>query len=999
MHYIYAAIYLTVAFADAIIALKCFVKNTQAGKMLGVCMYGAALVSITYLVSILASNYYLATICNLLSLCIIDIMIAYLICFFLALIYGDFKRSKPCIWMVRLFMIVCVADIISILLNPIYGHVATYTFASTEHIPHYYFEGHAGYFYHLLLCYTMLAFGFLVLIFKSTRIPRIYRSPILRTILCVLVIALMNVFYVLNYAATTADLTLIFYSVLGYLVYLNAFVYGHTQALQQTAKNVLDSSNQPIVVFDYKDDLFLYNPAAYDLFPELSLNPKDVNFTNFVESIAPTHDYAHTEGKARFYWTPPNQLSYSYICDIQRLTDKKGKMTAHSLVFTNNTLSVDQLTGFLTEQYFNSHQEELESYGEAPIVFGVCDLNQLALLNNVLGYHRGDDAIELLANTMRKHLPENTLFVRLQDAKLSCICFNAKTDDIKNYLNLVNEDIQKADDFNMRIKMDFAVVDLEEGETLKSASIHALSILSTRKLLDSESRHSNGIESLTKMLAECDGETEGHVQRTRVMGDSLAFELGLSDYERDQLSLLCLFHDIGKVGIPSSILNKPGKLTDAERAIVQEHVQKGYRIARSTPGLEIVAEPILHHHENWDGTGYPDGMQHESIPVLSRIISVVDSYDAMTSDRPYHQGMSPEKACEELIRCSGTQFDPYIVDTFVRLISKNSKDVTASISPVTAVTTDATSETGRVLPSKSKMIAPVTYSEYHLNSSERIENVDKNFEELTGYTTYDVENMQLTQSDLLFEEDIEAYWKEVNKCKKSGPIVYLEHRIKRKDGTGRYVYCIGLSDESYPDRHTKIVMTDITDSTSMKQQVNLARNRAMMSIRRLEETIQLDPLTSLLNQTAFRKSCERELLDKQNRCVLVMMDLDDFKGYNDRYGHPKGDELLIEVSQALSSVTWGNDIVGRLGGDEFACLLRYSADSSLATIKENVEDFWTRLNEERERRGIQTTLSAGAALAEQGEVDFNSLYTRADEYMYKSKKKGKSQIYLGKEKA
>jgi HD-GYP domain-containing protein (c-di-GMP phosphodiesterase class II) len=144
--------------------------------------------------------------------------------------------------------------------------------------------------------------------------------------------------------------------------------------------------------------------------------------------------------------------------------------------------------------------------------------------------------------------------------------------------------------------------------------------------------------------------------------------MGLPDTELDDLKLLAMVHDVGKVAINSSILNKPDKLSKEEWEEMKLHSEIGYRIALASPELSQIADYILCHHEKWDGSGYPMGKKGIQIPKLSRIISVIDAYDVMTHVRSYKTAMSSRAALEELSRCSGTQFDPDIVDIFVKLL-------------------------------------------------------------------------------------------------------------------------------------------------------------------------------------------------------------------------------------------------------------------------------------------------------------------------------------------
>lgn len=1066
----YLVAYLVVAVLDTYVAHRARAQHSEAGSMLANCLACAALLSAFYFISITVTNPFIAITANTLCFATLDVMLIFMLSFVFAFMHGSLFENALASILVRVFMVLGVADVINVMLNPIMGHVATYTYLGPKVVPHFAFDAHLAYFVHLAFCYVLILLSFAALIHHAVKVPAMYRMPYYRIFACTAIIVVLNALYLLFFASSSADLTIIMYGVWGFAVYLSAFVYGNRNVLENTCFNTIMASSQPTIIFDYKGVLFHSNAAAKQLFPELEhggqlvsqnkgwsalesaptglgsswgkkwalsqgTKREPITYASFIKKLNLDKLPYFKDDRTRFYWTPTEPGAFSYICDYQEILDTHGKCVAQSLVFTNNTLSVDPLTSYLTEQYFEAHNAEITNLGKPPVAVAVCDLNQLGLLNNVLGFERGDDAIRLQADTMRKHLPEGTIFVRLHDARLAAICYGLEQEIVKSRLAMVNADLGESKDFNIRLRMDYAVSMVGEGQsaaagmtgsvgtvgaaaagaasasseptksaasksepdTVVATAARATSILKTRKLLDKNSGHSSTLDSLNQMLTECDGETEGHVQRTRILGDSLAYELGLSDYERDQLSLLCLYHDIGKVGIPSEILKKPSALTDSEKAIMREHVQKGYRIARATPGLEIVAEPILHHHERWDGAGYPDGQKGEAIPVLSRVISVVDSYDAMVSDRPYHKGISSAEACEELKRCAGKQFDPFMVEAFVRVVRSDTaaaEVVAASEGSETPYRQEVIRSVEEATPSaQTVMMSPVEYSNYCLDENMCIIKVDFNFERLTGYTAWDIEHSTLTQNDLLFEEDISAYWEMVGaQLAQHGRMAYLEHRLRRKDGTGRYVYCMGVRVGKGDEAHFEVIVTDITDANSVRRQVNLARNRAMMSLRRLEENIQLDPMTELLNQSAFKKACARELSMGDSHCVLAMMDIDNFKGFNDTYGHPKGDVLLQEFAGALRGAVGPDDLLGRMGGDEFAALLVFDAATTLAQMYDRVEEFYAAVKGSFHDDIETPTFSMGVAQLELGETDFDELYELADERLYVAKDSGKAQL-------
>ena len=173
------------------------------------------------------------------------------------------------------------------------------------------------------------------------------------------------------------------------------------------------------------------------------------------------------------------------------------------------------------------------------------------------------------------------------------------------------------------------------------------------------------IASIRASLIEKNGETEEHCQRLIEMSKKIGEILNVTQKQLDELELLATLHDIGKIGIDDGILNKPGALTDEEWYEMKKHPEIGHRIAMSSPELAPIAEYILCHHERWDGNGYPQKLSGEEIPLLSRIISVADAYDAMTSDRPYRKRMEKKEAVMEIKRNMGTQFDPKIAEIFI----------------------------------------------------------------------------------------------------------------------------------------------------------------------------------------------------------------------------------------------------------------------------------------------------------------------------------------------
>lgn len=211
-----------------------------------------------------------------------------------------------------------------------------------------------------------------------------------------------------------------------------------------------------------------------------------------------------------------------------------------------------------------------------------------------------------------------------------------------------------------------------EPEELKIAvenGISKFSMASNNKVFYNELRELfyKTIRAISNALDTKDSYTNGHSLRVTLYSMILANELGLDNDYMEDIEIAGLLHDIGKIAMPKSILCKNGKLTDEEFMVMKSHPVRGEKIVINIKKLQMISEWVKAHHEKWDGTGYPDGLRGEQIPLPGRIIALADTYDAMTSTRPYRTALPHEVAINEIKRCSGTQFDPVLAELFVKL--------------------------------------------------------------------------------------------------------------------------------------------------------------------------------------------------------------------------------------------------------------------------------------------------------------------------------------------
>lgn len=200
------------------------------------------------------------------------------------------------------------------------------------------------------------------------------------------------------------------------------------------------------------------------------------------------------------------------------------------------------------------------------------------------------------------------------------------------------------------------------------------------KMLEEESSvlRNSVICAFNQLLDLKDLNTGVHSTRLAEWGLRVGQELGLDARTLQSLEVAALLHDIGKVGIPDVILRKPSELSPQEYALIKKHPEYGWAVLRGLPGFESAALDILHHHESVDGSGYPAGLRNSEIPIVSRIVCVIDAYDAMVSSRPYRKGLPFEEAARRLIACSGSQFDPLVIQSFLPIAEAEMNTVFAA---------------------------------------------------------------------------------------------------------------------------------------------------------------------------------------------------------------------------------------------------------------------------------------------------------------------------------
>ena len=262
------------------------------------------------------------------------------------------------------------------------------------------------------------------------------------------------------------------------------------------------------------------------------------------------------------------------------------------------------------------------------------------------------------------HVPENGIVCRIGGDEFAVLLPDTEESFCEKIISDIEKHSSEIKKENIQLSISFGVASITKGDNLTDLFRLAEDRMYQSKLIEVPSMRSNAIDTIMKTLNEKDKYSEQHVRNVAIISKKLAEFMKLPISDVKEIHTAGLLHDIGKIIIPSTIWNKEGKLTDEEYAIMKTHPEIGFRILNSTAELRAISKVVLHHHERWDGKGYPHHLKGEEISLKSRIISLSDAYDAMTTERTYKKTLTKEEALNEVIRCSGTQFDPNIVTVF-----------------------------------------------------------------------------------------------------------------------------------------------------------------------------------------------------------------------------------------------------------------------------------------------------------------------------------------------
>ncbi len=329
----------------------------------------------------------------------------------------------------------------------------------------------------------------------------------------------------------------------------------------------------------------------------------------------------------------------------------------------------DMLTGLYNRRFYEEELQKIDTENNLPISIIMGDVNGLKMLNDAFGHAKGDELLLKAAAGIKNVCREQDIAARWGGDEFVILLPKTDKETAMNIVENIKAQYLHEEVGNLQVSVSFGWETKNNAEEdISKVLKRAEDFMYDQKIIENELLKGNVINTFNKSLFEKNQVEKQHSDRVGEICQWLGQAVGMSVTEVSKLRASATLHDIGKIAIDEKILQKPGSLTKQEWEDIKRHSEIGYRIFNSTFNVTDMAHGILSHHERWDGTGYPRGLKGKDIPLLARMIALADSYDAMTSDRPYRKAMSATDAVTEIIKSAGTQFDPELAKIFVEKV-------------------------------------------------------------------------------------------------------------------------------------------------------------------------------------------------------------------------------------------------------------------------------------------------------------------------------------------
>ncbi|HXG86360.1 MAG TPA: diguanylate cyclase [Pyrinomonadaceae bacterium] len=546
----------------------------------------------------------------------------------------------------------------------------------------------------------------------------------------------------------------------------------------------------------------------------------------------------------------------------------------------------------------------------------------------------------------------------------------------------------------------------------------------TKEISEASRVHLATVEALATAIDARDQVGIGHVRRTQIYAVGVGKILDLSESELQALNTGALLHDIGKLAVPDHILNKPGRLTPAELEKTKIHASVGASILEKVNFSYPVVPTVKYHHEMWDGRGYPEGLSKETIPLTARILSIADAYDTLRGARPYRPAVSRDGARKFLLNGAGTQFDPKLVDLFLRNLRQFEDEITAQ---GFSYNLDAESSLQNSFDNDQNYVEQIKRANrevFTLYELARVFSSSLNLEDTLSLFVKKIGEFVPFDSCVVYLLEVNGEFAKAAHASGINGAALSEKRVKAGEGATGFVLkkrqpvndidpgmdftydqtefvqeYVGMTSlpliaeeklvgavslysceiETYEEEHLRLleaISRIASDAIATALQHAETESKALT-----------DPMTGLPNARSLQMQFEKEVARasrKETGFHLLMLDLDGFKAVNDNFGHKAGDKLLKEISKVMRGQLRDYDFLARYAGDEFVAIVPETGIEDIRELSRRIEkavyDFALSIDDKGNFARVGVSLGA-ASYPRQGDT-LDQIIVAADKAMY-----------------
>lgn len=439
------------------------------------------------------------------------------------------------------------------------------------------------------------------------------------------------------------------YVLLDYDLNIKAYNKAFLHTLDERRKNILNSSFRNYISIDC---ISTFHKAIEDLIENRALTSVSI----FMEN-----------GDKKFYANLSMDIidlnEREYITCMIVNIDKEKKITEKLEYLSFH----DELTGLYNRRFFEEELQRLDVKRNLPLTIVMADVNGLKVINDSFGHSIGDELLKIVADAFKRTCREDDIIARVGGDEFVILLPNTDEIGSQSIIDRIKGKLQEEKIFNFEVSVSFGSSTKYEVEE-SIGKIYKLSEdnMYRNKLIEGQDMRSRSIEKALLTLYLTNPYEAAHSRGVSFLIQKLAKELNYTDLTLEEVGKLGLIHDLGKIAIDKELLLKTGNLNKRELAKIKKHSEVGYHMLNSVYELRKMAKIVLHHHERWDGKGYPKGLKGEEIPLGSRILFVCETYDYLMRDMPYRKANRQEDVIQVLKGNRGTQFDPHIVDVFLK---------------------------------------------------------------------------------------------------------------------------------------------------------------------------------------------------------------------------------------------------------------------------------------------------------------------------------------------